>query len=232
MDKATETAEPKTAVQWSYSAYKRFDNCPRQYHQLTVLKNYQQQDTEALRSGRLVHKIAEDYVRDGTPVPDTHKYLREWLDGLREQPGGKLTEYEMAVRRDFTPCDFDAPDRWWRGIADLVVIGGEDRERALLVDYKTGRNIRYADENQLHVLAAALFTHFPQLKYVYGALFFVNLGEAVTRSFTRPVANELWRSWEVRLKAIEAAHESGVWNPKPSPLCRFCPVATCDHHKG
>lgn len=225
------TADPQP-VQWSYSAYKRYDNCPRQYYHLTVAKDYRQGDTEALRTGSLVHKIAEDFVNGEAPIPETHHYLKEFLEPVSQLPGGKVTEYKMAVKRDFTPCDFDSPQRWWRGIADLVVFDRTEREKALLVDYKTGKNIKYADVGQLNVLAAALFSHFPNLKSITGSLFFVTLGEAVTQNYERPINNELWRGWEVRLKYLEASYHNDVWNPKSGPLCRFCPVSSCEHHRG
>lgn len=226
-----EIADPQV-IKWTYSRYKRFDNCPRQYYHLNVAKDFEQESTEALRSGTLVHKIAEDFVKDGTPIPDTHKYLNPVLDGVVLLPGGKVTELELAVKRDHTPCEFNDPDYWWRGIADLVVFDGNDRSKALLVDYKTGRNIRYADTRQLHVLSAALFSHFPMVKEITGSLFFVNLGEAVTQVYHRSDTRSLWDEWEERLQPFEAAHANGVWNPRSSPLCRYCPVVSCDHYRG
>ena len=53
---------------WSYSSLKQYQNCPRQYHEIKVLKNYTIKETEQMRYGTEVHKALEEYVRDGTPL--------------------------------------------------------------------------------------------------------------------------------------------------------------------
>lgn len=229
-DSPTETAEPP-AVQWSFSAFKRFDNCPRQYHELNVLKRYVQKDTEALRTGKHVHKIAEDFIRDGTPVPDTHVHLLPMLRWLADLSGDKYVEYEMAVTPELVPCGFNDETRWWRGIADLIVVDAP-KERALLVDYKTGSGIRYADTGQLHLLAASIFLHFPEVDYISGSLLFVNLDQAVPAQFYRKDLDSMWARWRESLSRLEAAFRSDVWNPRPGPLCKFCPVTSCEYHRG
>ena len=53
---------------WSYSALKQYENCPRQYNEIRVLKNYVVKENEAMRYGTEVHKALEDYVAEGKPL--------------------------------------------------------------------------------------------------------------------------------------------------------------------
>ena len=47
---------------WSFSALKQFINCPKQYHAIKILKNYEQKVSESMKYGTEVHKALEDYV--------------------------------------------------------------------------------------------------------------------------------------------------------------------------
>ena len=41
----------------------------------------------------------------------------------------------------------------------------------------------------------------------------------------------LWKPWLSKYAALEKAYETGVWNPRPSGLCRrHCPVVECPHN--
>ena len=123
----------KQAITWSFSALKEFKTCPRKYHANRVLKLYPHQDTDATIYGKVVHKAAEDYIRDNTPLPAGLTQFQSLLDSLRAIPGEKFCELEMALLPDCSPCGFSDEGRWVRGIADLVIINGG---KAWVVDYK------------------------------------------------------------------------------------------------
>ncbi len=40
---------------WSYSSLKQYQNCPRQYHEIRVLKNYTVKENQAMLYGKEVH---------------------------------------------------------------------------------------------------------------------------------------------------------------------------------
>jgi hypothetical protein len=50
---------------WSFSALKEYVNCPRQYHEVKVLKRYEKKVTQQMTYGTEVHKACEDYVGQG-----------------------------------------------------------------------------------------------------------------------------------------------------------------------
>lgn len=218
-------------VQWSYSSLKTFQQCPKKYYHLKVAKDIVDEGGEAAIYGKLVHKAAEDYVRDGVPIPEKFKYMQPILDALTAIPGEKHCEIELgiAIRKGkFVACEFDAPDYWWHGIADLVIINGG---RAWLVDYKTSKNAKYADMKQLDLLAAAMFLRFPTILEIRSALAFVVSNEFVKKDHDRILYEQYLSVMKPELDRLEAALDNKVWNPVSGPLCGFCPVTTCVHHR-
>jgi RecB family exonuclease len=118
---------------------------------------------------------------------------------------------------------------WVRGIADLLIIDDENLT-ARVVDYKSGNN-KYPDREQLKLMALMVFAHFPHIRRVSGALLFVVKEDIAKASFMVGEAEEHWWDYRERVARIEQAHETGVWNPKPTPLCGWCPVSSCEHNR-
>jgi len=216
-------------VTWSHSALKKYEQCPRQYYETTVLKNYPFKDTDATLYGKELHTAAELYIKEGTPLPPQFAFIKDTLDALKAKPGRKLCEHEMGVTKDLKPCKFMDKEVWVRGIADLLIIDDENLT-ARVVDYKSGNN-KYPDREQLKLMALMVFAHFPHIRRVSGALLFVVKEDIAKASFMVGEAEEYWWDYRERVARIEQAHETGVWNPKPTPLCGWCPVTTCEHNR-
>lgn len=214
-----------TQVTWSHSGLKRFEQCARQYHEVTVLKRYPFTDTKHTIYGKDVHKAIEDYGRDGKPLPPEFMMFQPVVDALLAKPGRKLFEHEMALTKDLRPCDFKSDDRWVRGIADLLIVD-DDNLTARVVDWKTG-NDKYPDRDQLVLMSLMVFAHFPHIRSVSSALFFIVKGSMVKHKMVREDADAAWWDYRERVAKLEAAHEFGVWNPSQSPLCGWCPVKDC-----
>ena len=126
-------------VKWSYSSLKDYQNCPRQYQEIKVLKNYTKFPTAEMRYGTEVHKAVEDYVGEGKPLAPEYERFAKQLQPLIEMDGVKHPELRMALGFDRKPSKWN--DYWVRGIADLVVLNGDT---AFIVDYKTGSS-KYPD---------------------------------------------------------------------------------------
>ena len=219
-------------VQWSYSSLKTFQQCPKKYFHLKIAKDVENEGGEAANYGKIVHKSAEDYIRDGTPMPPQFSYMVPILDALKKIPGKKYCEIELGIAKKdgkFVACKFDAPNYWWHGIADLLIVDGGV---AWLVDYKTSKNAKYADTKQLDLLAAATFLHFPEVLEIKSALAFVVSNEFVRKEHDRVMRHKYLDAMKPELDRLEAAIENKVWNPISGPLCKFCPVKTCVHNKG
>ena len=220
-----------TPVVWSFSSLKTFQQCPKKYYHTKVLKDIREPDTKATLYGKALHTAAEEFIRDDKPVPPQFDYAATTLETLDSLHGTKLVEVKLGLTKDLKACDFDAPDVWWHGIADLVVLD-EEKGLAYSVDYKTSKNARYADKKQLDLVAVGIFAKFPKIRRIKSALIFV-----VSKEFIR-AEHEVGRIAEYiagpakDVARIEAAIENGVWNPSSGPLCGFCSVKQCEYNRG
>jgi hypothetical protein len=215
-------------VKWSHSALKDFEGCARRYHEIKVLKNYPFTDTKHTIYGKEVHKAAEDFVREGKPIPDEYAFMKPILESLMRKPGRKFPEYEMGLRDNLSPCGFMDKDVWVRGIADLLIVD-DDNLKAWVIDYKTG-NDKYPDRDQLMLMSLMVFEHFPHIRQVNSALLFVVKGSIVKHKMTREDIEPKWWDYRMRVSRLQQCFESDVWNPTQTPLCGWCPVRSCEHN--
>lgn len=216
---------------WSYSSLKKFKTCPKQYAEVKVYKNFTEPPfTEATLYGSSFHEAAENYVRDGTPLPEAFAYVKPHLDTLRAIAGEKLCEHKMGLTKELEPCAFNAPEVWCRGVADLLIINRE-KGVARVVDYKTGKSAKYADTAQLELMALMVFKHFPEIRKVKGGLLFVVANHFKTAEYEVTQEKTYWRQWMQDISRLETALRTDVWNPNPSGLCRkHCVVLSCPHN--
>ncbi len=213
---------------WSFSKMKSFQTCPKQFYHVSVLKQFPFKETEAMRYGTEFHEAAEHFIRDGPPIPDRFAFSRPALEALAAKSGEKLCEQKLGLTAELEACDFFAKDVWFRGIVDLLIIDGDV---ATVVDYKTGRSSRYADKGQLELMALSVFRHFPEVTKVRAGLLFVIANELVKAKYKKTGQKDMWLKWLSEYATMEKAFETGVWNPKPSGLCkRHCPVQECVHN--
>lgn len=216
---------------WSYSSIKTFDQCPKKYYHLKIVKDVKDEGNEASIYGNEAHKAAEDHVKDGTPLPARFKFMEPTVEALKAIPGDKHCELKLGVRKvdgGYEPCGFFDKGVWWRGIADLVIDNGE---KGFVVDYKTGKNAKYADTKQLDLLAGAVFLHFPNIVRLKCALIYVVSNEFVRKEHERGELDTYMGTFDGELQRLEAAEASGVWNANSGPLCGWCPVTSCEHQR-
>jgi len=217
------------ALAHSYSSIKDFEGCPRRYHEVRILKKFKSKDTDATLYGTAVHKAFEDYVRDGEELPAKYSQFKRFVEPLAKLEGTILCEEKMAIRADFSPCGFFDKDVWFRGIPDYLHINKAGTV-ARVADYKTGKSSRYADPGQLELLSAMIMAYYPEVQVVKGVLLFVVVGDVIKAEFRRDKFPEIMSKWAGRANDIEAAVDHGVWNPRSSALCRFCPVHSCEYN--
>jgi RecB family exonuclease len=218
------------AAPWSYSRIHAFEQCPKQFYYEKVLKAYPQKETDAMRYGTDFHEAAELYVGEETPLPDRFLFAKDALDKLLQIEGDAIPEQKMGLTEELEPCDFYADDVWWRGIADLTIVDSY-AGLAHSVDYKTGKNARYADKGQLELMAIATFAYYPEVETIKGALFYVISGHLIKAVYCRDDLDELINKWDGKFERMEEAFENDVWNAKQSGLCKaHCPVLECQHN--
>jgi len=212
---------------WSYSALKEYENCPKKYYEIRVAQNYTVIPSEKMIYGTEVHKALENYVRDGKELALNYLRFKGVVDELIAIPGEKYAEYEMALGKDKLPCAFDDPNRWVRGIVDLLIV---DNDYAFIVDYKTGSN-RYPDPKQLRLMALMTFAHFPQVNKIKAGLLFVMHNSFITEEYKREDIENSWSKFIVSLSRLDNSYETNTWVANSTPLCRFCPVKACEFNR-
>lgn len=215
-------------VQWSYSSWKTFRTCARQYKHKFILKDVTDPGNEAAHYGTEVHAAIEHYLRDGMPMPDAYQRFLPTVDAVKAWPGEFHVEKKMALNGNLAPCEFKHPDYFVRGIADLVVVDGR---RARILDWKTGKSAKYADIKQIELMALMTFKHFPQVEMVRGGLVFLVPDKIVEASFARRDEKSMWLRWLYEMSVLEQAIEKDNFGPNPNSLCRaYCPVMTCEYN--
>ena len=211
---------------WSFSSLKDYVNCPRQYHEVKVLKQFTKRPTAEMTYGNEVHKAVENYVKDGSPLAKNYERFKDVLDVLVAMPGIKYPEHKMALNSEGLACEY-GKGYWVRGIVDLLVIDGD---KAHIIDYKTGSN-KYADSKQLKLMALMTFAHFPQVRHIKAGLLFIVKESFLEEEYKREDVENLWGFFRDDLQRLDASYTNGVWNPNKTPLCGWCPVSTCEFYK-
>jgi hypothetical protein len=201
---------------WSFSKAKAFEQCPKQFYHEKILQEYPFVETEAIRYGNAFHTAAEEYIRDGTPLPKMFDYAQAMLDSLNTKKGVKLCEEKLGVTENLLPCGFYDKEVWYRGIADLLIINEEDG---------------LAWVGQLELMALLVFAHYPKITHVRAGLLFVVSNDLVKDSYADSDAGMLWTKWTNIYSIMQTAAKRNVWNARPSGLCkRHCPVTVCVHN--
>lgn len=228
---------------WSHSSLSGFATCARQYEEIKVLRNYQDQKNDASIWGDRFHTLAENYIggkvaggtdgaRAEVELPPEMEQYKKYLDQFVYRPGTTLVEQEYALDEHLQPCEFLGPDVWMRGIIDVLTLGGRE---AWVDDHKTGR--RKKDMQQLIIFALLTFYHHPEVQTCYTTFHWVAVPDAVNgyakdnETFHRHQIPELWATLIPKLKAYSQAFHSGVFPPSPSGLCKkHCAVDSCEFH--
>lgn len=212
---------------WSYSKLKNFEACPKRHLEVDILKSVREEESEALTHGNFVHKIMADACSDKRkPLPAGYEPYQKWVDRVVTSPGNILVEQKLALTRDFAACEFFAPAVWFRGIGDLIKINGAV---ALTLDWKTGKIVE--DSVQLALTAAGIFARFPEIKKIRSTFVWLKEDCTTDEDFTPADMPGLWRNLWPRIEAMERAHNTTTYMPKPGRLCRkYCPVTSCPEH--
>ena len=214
---------------WSYSSITTFEKCPKQYYHLYVAKDIKQDPNQKhFLYGNEVHKAAEEYVRDGVPLPAKFNEFQTPLDMLKRIPGEKLCELKLGLTKDLEPCEFFGDNVWWRGAIDLLILDKENKT-ATIIDYKTGKS-QYADTRQLGLLSIAVFKKFPEIEKIKAGLMFLVSKEIIKEEYNNTRIDEMYTEWDRLILRMNTAYDSGVFNPIPNFACKsFCPVQSCAH---
>ena len=213
----------------SFTAIKAFEQCPQRFYQERVLKKFPYEQSEEAKRGDMIHKAFENFIKDGTPLPDYAEPFRDWVEVFAEQDGDKHAEFKMAMDWQAKKVGyFRGKNIWIRGQFDLLVDQGD---HAVMIDYKTGKS-KFADTGQLELMSILTFIHFPKINTITGALVFIDEKKVIRDSYSRDKMPEYIERWTSRSIPIVRALTSRKFPMKQSGLCGWCPVIDCPYHPG
>ncbi len=135
-------------ITWSYSSLSLYQQCPKKYYHLKVAKDIKEPLGEAIVFGNTIHKIAEEYVGKGIPIPEKYKEIEPALEAIRNMEGEKLCENKLGLTADLEPCGFF--DKVYNDIPqailtrnDLVIFCGWNNFRTLIGAFKANTGVMY-----------------------------------------------------------------------------------------
>lgn len=176
--------------------------------------------SEQSKWGQRVHKILEDAVNWGDPLPSDFKKWKGVVDQIQAMPGEKFPEFRFSIDSAYHPCSWK--DSWARGVADLVIKKGTE---AIVIDYKTGKR---RPSDQLALYAGFAFAYWPELKTVHTCYVWLQDRKLDRATYTADKIHEIWQLWLPAVARLERAYDRDQWQKRPSGLCRkWCPVKDC-----
>lgn len=214
---------------YSFSALNNFETCPKKYWHLAIEKDYKEEEGEALIYGKRVHKALELLVKNGTPLPENIAHMQKYVQKFIDSPMTKLPELQLCIDREYKPTSWkDWKGAMCRAMLDLVLMEGD---RALIVDYKTGK-MKDDGFTQLKLAAAMLLLHYPELQRISVAyLWTEHNGKMTHATFTREQTMEIWNELLPRVEKFQTAFRTTDYPANPSGLCRkYCIVTSCPYH--
>lgn len=219
------------AFSWSFSKLKNYETCPKRHYHVDVARDVKEPESEELKFGNTLHDLLAKRLGPAkTPLPEGWEKYEPYaakVDMPVGYPRGKLlVEQKMAIKRDFSACDWRSNEAWYRGIADVLKIVGPV---ALLVDWKTGK---VSEESQQLVLAAAcVFAAHPEVQKIRAEFVWLKHDATTREDVNRADMPMMWANLMPRIEELQAANEKTIYPPKPGFLCKkWCPCTMCPHH--
>lgn len=205
----------------SFSSISTFEKCPREYEARYVLKTVKFDGNEHTRRGDRIHKELENYIK-GEPVVPTeaptdglHEVLRE----IRARETAPVhVEQNLAITKGLEPCGFWDKQAYLRGKLDVTL---HMPDLVAAFDWKSGKR-------RNNSLQAAVYSTMLQV---------TDPGKSIQVYFDylsngrdKPIAGTPEDIPLVMAKA-EAIDKAEVYPPRPSRLCGWCPVKTCEFNE-
>lgn len=222
---------------YSYTAIKQYQQCPKQYHEVRVLKRWPTKQSPEMIYGEAVH-LALENAAQGAPLPLRFEHLQPYVDGIKTA----IARGHQVIPENTIGVTYDGrgvrgrEDIWWAkdvkiaGKADITIIS-PDQTSARIGDYKTGSD-KYPDMEQLDLMAYFTFVEYPTIQNIEALLMFTKVGTVYpyqpakyNREQDMPVIAERWDGY---IAAVEQAKATNHWPDNGgNPLCGWCAVTSC-----
>lgn len=221
---------------WSFSKIQDFEKCKH----LAWLKHDQRipeperplppgKTEHANDRGSRVHDACELYVRGelDTLTFEAEKHFGPQIDLLRHlyAEGQVSLEGEWGMSEGWEIAEWRSA--WLRLKLDVCV--HLDDDHAIVIDYKTGRKfgneVKHAEQLQLYQLVT--FLRYPELEKVTAELWYLDVDEVTSQTFTRAQGLRFRTNFERRGAAITTCDD---FPPNPNRFsCKWCPYKKTEH---
>lgn len=210
---------------WSYTALTAFENCPAAYAAERFFCTSTFVETEAIKWGNRVHKVAED-ILNGKTVKETADVINLLLPFtatmLKAQQAGAelLVEQEIALNENMQPVAWFAKDAWFRGKLDATIVKDG---KASIFDWKTGKV--KDDPDQLRIFAAALSILRPEIETFAPKFIFLKDKKVLgCAEITKSEIPGIWEGVLGRVERMKQAWVSSNFPARASGLCPWCSI--------
>lgn len=221
---------------WSFSRIQDFEQCKHRA-KLKYLDKIPEPErplppgkTEhANDRGTRIHDAGERFVRGGIElIPELQKFKAEFEKLKALFAAGKVSlEGEWAMDRGWAPVAWKSSDAWLRLKLDAMVM--LSKTEAVVIDYKTGRRfgneVKHAEQTQLYQLVT--FLRYPELETIHTELWYPDVDELATMTYTRNQGLRFKRSFEQRGDAMTTCIDFPA-NPNIFS-CKWCPYKGTEH---
>jgi hypothetical protein len=206
---------------WSYTKLKNFEACPKRHYHIDVAKDVREEQSEQLKHGDVVHKVFDQFFRHRTKMPPVlAPELMPWVDRVFTFKGKDVRQYgavvtaeqQLAINKDFAPCEWFGRDAWYRNKIDVMWRLGPV---AGIVDWKTGRILE--DSVQLMLAAATCFAHYPELQVIRSTFAWLAEDATTDCDIKRDELPSLWSNLWDRIEMLRLAHEHMSYPPTRQP---------------
>ena len=215
-------------IPWSYSSLTSYETCPFRYGEERIYKRVEKVQFKDAQDGIDIHKQIELHLTEDQPLADaTVKKMVDAALAGREVRFMKF-EHKLGVRKDRSPCDYNDPDCYYRGILYVMYVSPEITTGGIF-DWKNGKINLYSE--QLKANAALVFAHHPHLQTIHTEYIWLRHNDTTPAKVFRDFYQPVWERFVKRVDRLEAALRTETWPKKPSGLCKkHCPVTHCEHN--
>jgi hypothetical protein len=201
---------------WSYSRLSTYDTCPKQYDYAyrQRLKGFRPPSPAADR-GSNIHEKGERYLKGELKMyPFEFQKVSTHLMVLKAKHA--KSEEKLAVKEDWSPCDYDDPNTYFRAIIDVLYT--EEPKICNIEDFKTGQ-VYDSHAIQLSDYVAVVAAHHPDYEY-RTRLIYVDQGIV-----TKPKITTADRVKPIRIMLdgrIKNAEDDTIFPTRAGPHCKWC----------
>lgn len=215
-------------IAWSWSRLQKFEQCPFQFKELFITKNFKADySAPHIVKGLEDHNELEEYVNARSrgaqyPLPEHLNHTTPLLEALVNSQYKLYTELELAFDQNLNRVSWFGKDVWVRIKVDLVCVDFSTGH-CLAFDYKTGKETseKYG-KGQLALSSAGIMTAFEAVKEIDAKYLFLKTQKQLPQVYKRDDYDKLWNHFGERSELIQIANKSGNWPKKKNHLCGWC----------